>query len=101
MIEALHLESPAKVNLRLEILKKDGWSHLNLTDGVVIGKLHAGHTHKAEGEEIGEVLQRNEDALSVKEKKDDQKGEGGKGQTDENQFSRGKSDVEKGFGDHA
>jgi hypothetical protein len=83
---------------RLEILEKNGWSNMDLADCIVISKLHSCHTDETENEEVGEIFWRNDDSFPIKAKEDGKKREGGKGQTNEDQFSREEPNVKKGLG---
>jgi hypothetical protein len=74
---------------------------MDLTDSVVIGKLHSCNTDKAKDKEVGEVFRRDNDTFSIEKKEDEKKCECGEGQTDEDQFRGRESNVEKGFGDYA
>jgi len=82
-------------------LEQNCRADMDLTDCVVIGKLHSCNTDQAKDEEVGEVFRRDNDTFSIEEEENEKKCECCEGQTDEDQFSRRESNVEKGFGDYA
>ena len=81
-------------------MDENRWAHMDLTDGVVVCKLNTCYPHKTQDKKVGKISWRNEYLFPVEKEQYEEECERGKGQSNEDQFSRGKPNVEKGFGDH-